>query len=74
MKANVFTQEKQKSRRYSIETISDADYADDLELLANTPVQADSLLHTFPLVKHSSKKSKTHFLSCKPSKSLKRSK
>ena len=29
-----------------METITDADYTDDLELLANTPAQAKYLLHS----------------------------
>ena len=29
-----------------METITDADYTDDLDLLVNTPVQAKSLLHS----------------------------
>ena len=34
------TLKKARSRRYSTESITDTDYADDLELLANTPAQA----------------------------------
>ena len=37
---------KERSRRYSAQTIMDADYADDIALLANTPAQAKSLLHS----------------------------
>ena len=37
---------KKKSRRYPAKTISDADYADDIALLANTPKQAETLLHS----------------------------
>ena len=33
------------SRRYTAETITDSDYADDLVLLPNTPAQAESLLY-----------------------------
>ena len=33
-----------KKARYPVETIVDADYADDLVLLANLPDQAESLL------------------------------
>ena len=40
-----FTLKKPRSRIYPAETITDADYADDLALLANTPAQAESLLH-----------------------------
>ena len=34
-----------KSRRYPAKTITDADYADDIAILANTPTQAETLLH-----------------------------
>ena len=34
-----------KSRWYPAETMTDADYADDLALFAITPAQAKSLLH-----------------------------
>ena len=33
-------------RRYSTKTITDTDYADDIALLANTPNQAETLLHS----------------------------
>ena len=33
-------------RRYPRETITDTDMADDIVLLANTPAQAESLLHS----------------------------
>ena len=33
------------SRRYPAQTISDADYADDIELLRNTSAQAETVLH-----------------------------
>ena len=39
------TLKKAKSRRYPAQTITDADYADDLALLADTPAQAEMLLH-----------------------------
>ena len=45
MKENGFKQEK-KSRRYPAQTITDADYADDIALLANTLAQAESLQQT----------------------------
>ena len=44
-KKNGFTLKKAR-RRYPAETITDADYADDLALLANTPIQAESLLQS----------------------------
>ena len=49
MKENHFTLKKKKkarSRQYAAETVTDADYVDDLALLANTPVQTESLLHS----------------------------
>ena len=45
MKENGFKLAKERSRRYATQTISDADYADDVALLANSPAQAESLLH-----------------------------
>ena len=35
---------KKKSRRYPAKPITDADYADDIAILANTPAQAETLL------------------------------
>ena len=46
MKDNSFKQAKERIRIYPIQTITDADYADDMALLANTPTQAESLLHS----------------------------
>ena len=46
MKENGFTLAKARSRRYPAQTIMNADYADDIALLANTPAQAESLLHS----------------------------
>ena len=37
MKENHFKQAKERSRRYLVQTIMDADYADDIALIANTP-------------------------------------
>ena len=37
---------KKKSRRYTAKRITDANYADDIALLANTPNQAETLLHS----------------------------
>ena len=37
---------KKRSRRYPATTITDADYADDIAILANTPDQAETLLHS----------------------------
>ena len=36
---------KKRSRRYPAKTITHADYADDIAILANTPNQAETLLH-----------------------------
>ena len=45
-KENGFELTKKSSRRYSAKTITDADYADDIAILANTPNQAEILLHS----------------------------
>ena len=45
MKNNSFKLAKERSRRYPTQTIMDADYADDIALLANTPAQTETLLH-----------------------------
>ena len=37
---------KKRSRRYPAKTITDADNADDIAILANTPNQAETLLHS----------------------------
>ena len=46
IKENSFELRKKRSRRYPAKTITDADYADDIALLANTPTQAETLLHS----------------------------
>ena len=46
MKENGFTLKKERSRWYSAQTLTDADYADDIALQANTPIKAKSLLHS----------------------------
>ena len=46
IKENSFTLKKERSRRYSVETITDPDYADDIALLANTHTRTESLLHS----------------------------
>ena len=43
---NVFVLTKKRSRKYPAKTITDADYADDIALLANTPKQTEALLHS----------------------------
>ena len=42
----IFQLTKKRSKRYPAKTITNADYADDLALLANTPNQAETLLHS----------------------------
>ena len=44
IKENGFNLTKKRSQRYSAKTITDADYADDIAILANTPAQAETLL------------------------------
>ena len=46
IRGNGFELTKKRSKRYPAKTITDADYADDLALLANTPNQAETLLHS----------------------------
>ena len=46
IRANGLELKKKRSRRYPAKTITDADYADDIALLANTPNQAETLLHS----------------------------
>ena len=46
IKENGFKLTKKRSRRYPAKTITDADYADDIAILANTPNQAETLLHS----------------------------
>ena len=50
MKENGFMQAKKKSRRYRAQTITDADYADDIARLANTSSLAESLLYSLERV------------------------
>ena len=45
IKENGFKLTKERSRRYPGKTITDANYADDIALLANAPTQAKTLLH-----------------------------
>ena len=45
MEDNGFKMTKVRSIRYPAHTITDADYTDDIALLANTPAQAETLLH-----------------------------
>ena len=43
---NGFKLTKERSRKYPTQTITNADYADDITLLANAPAQAKTLLHS----------------------------
>ena len=45
MKDNGFKLKKERSKRYPAHTITDADYADDIALLVNTPAPAETLLY-----------------------------
>ena len=46
IRENSFMLTKKRSRRYTAKTITDADYADDIALLAKTANQAETLLHS----------------------------
>ena len=46
LKENDFELTKKRSRRYPTKTITDADYVDDIAILANTPEPAEPLLHS----------------------------
>ena len=46
IRENGFELTKRRNKRYPAKTITVADYADDLKLLANTPNQAETLLHS----------------------------
>ena len=46
MKENGFKLAKERSRRYTAQTITDVDYANNIPHIANTPAQAESLLHS----------------------------
>ena len=45
MKVNGFKLAKERGRRYPAQSITDADYADDIALLANIPTQAKNKLY-----------------------------
>ena len=47
IKENGFELTKKRSRRYPTKMITNADYADDIAILANTPNQAETLLYSF---------------------------
>ena len=46
MKENSLKLTKERSRRYPAQIFMDADYVDGIEILANTPGQAETLLHS----------------------------
>ena len=46
MKENGITLEKARSRRYPAQTITNADYADDIALRLNTSTQPEFMLHS----------------------------
>ena len=46
IRENGFELTKKRSRRHPAKTITDADYANDIAILANTPNQAETLLHS----------------------------
>ena len=46
IRENAFELTKKRSRRYHAKTITDANYADDIAILANTPNQSETLLHS----------------------------
>ena len=46
IRENGFVLTKKRSRRYPAKTITDADSTDDIAILANTPNQAEILLHS----------------------------
>ena len=46
VKENSFKLTKKRSRRYTAKTITDADYANDIAILANVPAQAETQPHS----------------------------
>ena len=46
IKENGFKLTKKRSRKYPAKTITDADYTDDIAILANAPAQAKTVLHS----------------------------
>ena len=46
IRENGFELTKKRSRRYPAKTTTDADYADEIAILANTPNQAETLRHS----------------------------
>ena len=50
IKDNSFKLAKERSRRYPTQTITDADYTDNIALLTNTPAHAETQLHSLERV------------------------
>ena len=46
IRENSFELTKKRSRRYAAKTFTNADYANDIAILAHTPNQAETLLHS----------------------------
>ena len=46
MKDSGFKLKRERSRRYPAQTVTDANYADDIALLANTPAQTETQLYS----------------------------
>ena len=46
IRENGFELTKKRSRKYAAKTITEADYSDDIAILANTPNQTETLLHS----------------------------
>ena len=46
IKENCFTRKNARIKPYPTETTTDTDYADDMALLTNTPIQVKSLRHS----------------------------
>ena len=46
IRENGFELKKKRSRRHPAKTITNADYADEIAILVNTPNQAETLLHS----------------------------
>ena len=46
IKENGFELTKKRSRRYPAKTITDANYANDIAILVNSPAQAEALLYS----------------------------
>ena len=68
IRENGFELKKKRGRRYPAKTITDADYDDDIAILANTPNQAETLLHSLERaaagIGHHVNAHKTEYMSC----------